>query len=48
MIPVHLILYPLLGGEKVLTSNVVVEGENRLHFHYGVAPPIRVTVRRRP
>jgi hypothetical protein len=29
------------------TSNVVVEGENRLHFHYSVAPPLRVTVRRR-
>jgi len=29
------------------TSNVVVEGENRLHFHYTVAPPLRVTVRRR-
>jgi hypothetical protein len=30
------------------TSNVVVEGENRLRFHYSVAPPLRVTVRRRP
>ena len=29
------------------TSNVIVEGENRLHFHYSVAPPLRVTVRRR-
>ena len=29
------------------TSNVVVEGENRLHFHYSVAPPLRVTLRRR-
>jgi len=29
------------------TSNVVVEGENRLRFHYTVAPPLRVTVRRR-
>jgi hypothetical protein len=28
------------------TSNVIVEGENRLHFHYSVAPPLRVTVRR--
>ena len=30
------------------TSNVVVEGENRLHFQYTVAPPLRITVRRRP
>jgi len=29
------------------TSNVIVKGENRLHFHYSVAPPLRVTVRRR-
>jgi hypothetical protein len=29
------------------TSNVIVEGENRLHFHYAVAPPLRVSVRRR-
>jgi hypothetical protein len=29
------------------TSNVVVDGENRLHFHYSVAPPLRVTVRAR-
>lgn len=29
------------------TSNVVVEGENRLRFHYSVAPPLKVTVRRR-
>jgi hypothetical protein len=29
------------------TSNVIVEGENRLRFHYSVAPPLRVTVRRR-
>jgi hypothetical protein len=29
------------------TTNVVVEGENRLRFHYTVAPPLRVTVRRR-
>jgi hypothetical protein len=27
---------------------VIVEGENRLHFHYGVAPALRVSVRRRP
>ena len=33
---------------KQKTSNVIVDGENRLHFHYGVAPPLRVTVRRRP
>jgi len=29
------------------TSNVIVEGENRLRFHYTVAPALRVTVRRR-
>jgi hypothetical protein len=29
------------------TTNVIVEGENRLRFHYSVAPPLRVTVRRR-
>jgi hypothetical protein len=29
------------------TSNVIVEGENRLRFHYSVVPPVRVTVRRR-
>lgn len=33
---------------KQKTSNVVVEGENRLHFHYTVAPPLRISVRRRP
>ena len=27
-------------------SNVVVEGENRLRFHYTVAPPLRVSVHR--
>jgi hypothetical protein len=32
---------------KQTISNVVVEGENRLHFHYTVAPPLKVTVRRR-
>lgn len=32
---------------KQKTSNVVIEGENRLHFQYHVAPPLRVTVRRR-
>jgi len=29
------------------TSNVIVGGENRLRFHYTVAPALRVTVRRR-
>ncbi len=33
---------------KQKTTNVIVEGENRLHFHYGVAPPLRISVRRRP
>lgn len=33
---------------KQKTSNVVVEGENRLHFRYTVAPALRITVRRRP
>lgn len=33
---------------KQTMSNVVVEGENRLHFRYTMAPPLRVTVRRRP
>ena len=33
---------------KQKTSNVIVEGENRLRFHYSVAPPLVVTVRRRP
>jgi len=32
---------------KQKTSNVIVEGENRLHFQYGVAPPLRITIRRR-
>lgn len=32
---------------KQQTSNVIVEGENRLHFRYTVAPPLRITVRRR-
>lgn len=32
---------------KQKTSNVIVEGENRLRFHYTVAPPLRITVRRR-
>ena len=39
------------GGDwpktRQTTSNVIVEGENRLHFDYTVAPPLRVTVRRR-
>jgi hypothetical protein len=29
------------------TSNVIVDGENRLRFHYTIAPPLRVAVRRR-
>jgi hypothetical protein len=33
---------------KQKTSNVVAEGENRLHFRYAVAPPLRISVRRRP
>jgi len=32
---------------KQTMSNVIVEGENRLHFHYTMAPPLKVTVRRR-
>lgn len=30
------------------TSNVIVSGENRLYFHYTMAPPLRVIVWRRP
>jgi hypothetical protein len=30
------------------TSNVIIEGENRLMFHYKVAPPLHISVRRRP
>jgi hypothetical protein len=31
------------------TRNVLVAGENRLHFTYGIAPPLRIGVyRRRP
>ena len=30
------------------TSNVIVQGENRLYFNYSVAPAMRVTVWRRP
>lgn len=33
---------------KQKTSNVIVDGENKLHFRYTMAPPLRVTVRRRP
>jgi hypothetical protein len=33
---------------KQKTTNVIVEGENRLHFNYSVAPPLRISVRRRP
>jgi hypothetical protein len=29
---------------KQQTRNVVVDGENRLHFRYAVAPPLRVGV----
>lgn len=32
---------------KQTISNVIVHGENRLHFHYGMSPALRVTVRRR-
>ncbi len=32
---------------KQKTTNVIVEGENKLRFHYGVAPALRVTVRRK-
>jgi len=32
---------------KQTISNVIVEGENRLHFRYTMAPPLLVTVRRR-
>lgn len=32
---------------KQKTSNVMIDGENRLHFRYTVAPPMRMTVRRR-
>lgn len=31
---------------KQTTRNVIVEGENRLHFSYTIAPPIRVGVYR--
>ena len=29
---------------KQQTSNVIVEGENKLHFNYTIAPPLRVAV----
>jgi hypothetical protein len=32
---------------KQRTTNVIVEGENRLRFHYVVGPALRVTVRRK-
>jgi hypothetical protein len=31
---------------KQTMSNVIVEGENRLHFRYAMSPALRVTVRR--
>ena len=31
---------------RQVTKNVVVEGENRLHFEYTMDPPLRLTVRR--
>jgi hypothetical protein len=31
---------------RQVTKNVVVEGENRLHFEYTMGPPLRLTVRR--
>lgn len=31
---------------KQKTTNVVVQGENKLHFDYTIAPPIRVSVHR--
>ncbi|MGE0160474.1 MAG: hypothetical protein AB7T31_13770 [Gemmatimonadales bacterium] len=33
---------------KQKTTNVIVGGENRLHFSYTMAPPLRATVWRRP
>lgn len=30
------------------TSNVIVDGENRLHFQYSIDPPLRISVLRRP
>jgi len=31
---------------KQQTANVIVEGENRLHFTYTIAPPLRIAVYR--
>ncbi len=33
---------------KQQTTNVIVGGENRLHFSYTMGPPLRATVWRRP
>ncbi len=33
---------------KQKTTNVIVQGENKLHFHYSVGPALRATVWRRP
>ncbi len=33
---------------KQLTKNIIVGGENKLHFTYTMAPPLRATVWRRP
>jgi len=33
---------------KQTISNVIIEGENRLHFRYAMSPALRITVRRRP
>ena len=33
---------------KQKTSNVIVNGENRLHFHYSIDPPLRISMFRRP
>ncbi|MEQ1856453.1 MAG: hypothetical protein ABL963_08285 [Longimicrobiales bacterium] len=30
------------------TTNVIVQGENKLHFHYSIGPSMRATVWRRP
>ena len=32
---------------KQKTTNVIVGGENKLHFHYTLGPPLRATVWRR-
>lgn len=32
---------------RQLTKNVVIEGENRLHFDYTMDPPLRISVRRK-